>query len=72
VEDLYLHHHSDDAPGVRHHAGDHRLAASSRLYDLVVAQTSGGPGIASEVPAKYVYDFMFLSQNLGQGLRLRR
>ena len=38
-----------------------------RLYDLVVAQTSGGPGIASEVPAKYVYDAMFLSQNLGQG-----
>jgi glucose/mannose transport system permease protein len=38
-----------------------------RLYDLVVAQTSGGPGIASEVPAKYVYDYMFLAQNLGQG-----
>ena len=38
-----------------------------KLYDLVVAQTSGGPGIASEVPAKYVYDAMFLSQNLGQG-----
>jgi glucose/mannose transport system permease protein len=39
-----------------------------RVYDLVVAQTSGGPGIASEVPAKYVYDYMFLAQNLGQGL----
>ena len=38
-----------------------------RLYDLVVAQTSGGPGIASEVPAKYVYDYMFQAQNLGQG-----
>jgi glucose/mannose transport system permease protein len=38
-----------------------------RLYDIVVAQTSGGPGIASEVPAKYVYDYMFLAQNLGQG-----
>ncbi|XDA99961.1 sugar ABC transporter permease [Sulfitobacter sp. LCG007] len=38
-----------------------------RVYDLVVAQTGGGPGIASEVPAKYVYDVMFLSQNLGQG-----
>ncbi|HEX3761682.1 MAG TPA: sugar ABC transporter permease [Kofleriaceae bacterium] len=38
-----------------------------RVYDLVVAQTSGGPGIASEVPAKYVYDYMFLAQNLGQG-----
>ncbi|MFV0360130.1 carbohydrate ABC transporter permease [Tropicimonas sp.] len=38
-----------------------------KVYDLVVAQTSGGPGIASEVPAKYVYDRMFGSQNLGQG-----
>jgi glucose/mannose transport system permease protein len=38
-----------------------------KLYDLVVAQTSGGPGIASEVPAKYVYDMMFSAQNLGQG-----
>ncbi len=38
-----------------------------KLYDLVVAQTSGGPGIASEVPAKYVYDMMFQAQNLGQG-----
>ena len=38
-----------------------------KLYDLVVAQTGGGPGISSEVPAKYVYDLMFLAQNLGQG-----
>lgn len=38
-----------------------------RLYDLVVAQTGGGPGTASEVPAKYVYEFMFRAQNLGQG-----
>lgn len=38
-----------------------------RVYDLIVAQTGGGPGIASEVPAKYVYDYMFQSQNLGQG-----
>jgi glucose/mannose transport system permease protein len=38
-----------------------------KVYDLVVAQTSGGPGIASEVPAKYVYDYMFRNQNLGQG-----
>ena len=39
-----------------------------KLYDLVVAQTDGGPGVASEVPAKYVMDRLFLSQNLGQGL----
>jgi glucose/mannose transport system permease protein len=38
-----------------------------KLYDLVVAMTGGGPGTASEVPAKYVYDFMFQAQNLGQG-----
>ncbi len=38
-----------------------------KVYDLIVAQTSGGPGIASEVPAKYVIERMFQSQNLGQG-----
>ena len=38
-----------------------------KVYDLIVAQTSGGPGISSEVPAKYVYDYMFSAQNLGQG-----
>ena len=38
-----------------------------KLYDLVVAQTSGGPGNASQVPAMYVYDYMFQAQNLGQG-----
>ncbi|KZL20553.1 carbohydrate ABC transporter permease [Pseudovibrio sp. WM33] len=39
-----------------------------KLYDLVVAMTQGGPGIASEVPAKYVYDFMFARANVGQAL----
>jgi len=39
-----------------------------KLYDLVIAQTSGGPGNASQVPAMYVYDYMFTAQNLGQGL----
>lgn len=38
-----------------------------KLYDLIVAQTGGGPGIATEVPAKYVYDMMFGANNLGQG-----
>jgi glucose/mannose transport system permease protein len=38
-----------------------------KLYDLIVAQTGGGPGIATEVPAKYVYDTMFQANNLGQG-----
>ncbi|PHQ85012.1 MAG: sugar ABC transporter permease [Thalassobium sp.] len=38
-----------------------------KLYDLVVAQTNGGPGLASEVPAKYVINYMFQAQNLAQG-----
>lgn len=38
-----------------------------KVYDLVVAQTSGGPGLASQMPAIYVMDKMFLGQNLGQG-----
>jgi glucose/mannose transport system permease protein len=36
-----------------------------RLYDLVVAMTHGGPGIASEVPAKFVIDYLFERQNIG-------
>ena len=46
------------------------IAASGivRLYDLVVVLTAGGPGFASEVPAKYVYDYMFARSNLGQAL----
>jgi glucose/mannose transport system permease protein len=35
-----------------------------RLYDLSVAMTNGGPGIASEVPAKFVMDFLFERGNL--------
>ncbi len=42
-------------------------AAIIKLYDLVIAQTGGGPGLASEVPAKFVFDAMFISQNLAQG-----
>ncbi len=38
-----------------------------KLYDLVVALTNGGPGLSSEVPAKYVINYMFRAQNLGQG-----
>lgn len=38
-----------------------------KIYDLIVAQTGGGPGISTEVPAKYVYDMMFKASNLGQG-----
>jgi len=38
-----------------------------KVYDLVVAQTSGGPGIASQMPALVVMDRMFKDQNLAQG-----
>ncbi|MDJ1016492.1 MAG: sugar ABC transporter permease [Paracoccaceae bacterium] len=38
-----------------------------KVFDLIVAQTDGGPGLSTEVPAKYVYDMMFSNQNLGQG-----
>ncbi len=42
------------------------LAASVvRLYDLSVAMTNGGPGVASEVPAKFVMDNLFERQNVG-------
>jgi glucose/mannose transport system permease protein len=38
-----------------------------RIYDLVVAMTGGGPGLSSQFPAVYVYEYMFAS-NLGLGL----
>ena len=38
-----------------------------RTYDLVVAMTGGGPGLSSQFPTIYVYEFMFVS-NLSQGL----
>jgi len=42
------------------------LATSvARLYDLSVAMTNGGPGIASEVPAKFVMDHLFDRGNVG-------
>jgi glucose/mannose transport system permease protein len=40
-------------------------ASVVRLYDLSVAMTNGGPGLASEVPAKFVMDHLFERQNLG-------
>jgi glucose/mannose transport system permease protein len=36
-----------------------------RLYDLSVAMTNGGPGISSEVPAKFVMDHLFERGNIG-------
>lgn len=37
-----------------------------KIHDLVVVMTGGGPGISTEVPAKYVMDMLFQRNNLGQ------
>ena len=39
-----------------------------RVYDLVVAMTGGGPGIATNMPAVYVIQMITSSQNVGQGM----
>lgn len=36
-----------------------------KSFDLVVAMTHGGPGVASEVPAKFIMDFLFERANIG-------
>lgn len=35
-----------------------------KVYDIVVAMTGGGPGISTEVPAKFVIDYLFNRQNI--------
>jgi glucose/mannose transport system permease protein len=42
-------------------------ASIVRTYDLVVAMTGGGPGLSSQFPTLYIYEFMFVA-NLAQGL----
>ena len=41
--------------------------AVAKLYDLVVAMTQGSPGIASEVPAKFIMDNLLERSNVGLG-----
>jgi len=36
-----------------------------KVFDVVVAMTQGGPGNASEVPAKFIMDNLFLRANVG-------
>jgi glucose/mannose transport system permease protein len=36
-----------------------------KVYDVVVAMTQGGPGTASEVPAKFILDYLFGRANIG-------
>ena len=38
-----------------------------RSFDIVVALTSGGPGFASDVPAKFIYDYFFARSNIARG-----
>ena len=40
------------------------LTAVVKLYDVVVAMTQGGPGTASDVPAKYIMDHLFGRANI--------
>ena len=37
-----------------------------KSYDIVVAMTQGGPGVATEVPAKYVMDYLFERGSIGR------
>jgi len=43
------------------------LQFAIKTYDLVVALTGGGPGLATTVPTIVVYDFMFQRGELGRG-----
>lgn len=36
-----------------------------KLYDAVVSMTQGGPGTATEVPAKFIMDYLFNRANIG-------
>jgi len=36
-----------------------------KVFDIVVAMTQGGPGLASEVPAKFIIDNLFGRANIG-------
>jgi len=38
-----------------------------RSFDIVVALTNGGPGFASDVPARYVFEYFFQRGKIGQG-----
>ena len=39
---------------------------AAKVYDLVVALTDGGPGLATEVPARFIMVRLFLRQSIGQ------
>jgi glucose/mannose transport system permease protein len=39
-----------------------------RVYDLVVAMTQGGPGVASQMPAVFVIEHLQNRQNVALGM----
>jgi glucose/mannose transport system permease protein len=43
------------------------LQFAIKTFDLVAALTGGGPGIATNVPALFVYDFMFQRGQIAEG-----
>jgi len=43
-----------------------QIIGSIKVYDIVVAMTRGGPGLASDVPAKFIMDNIGARANLGQ------
>jgi glucose/mannose transport system permease protein len=43
------------------------LQFAIKTFDLALALTGGGPGIATTFPAIYVYDFMFTRGQIGEG-----
>jgi glucose/mannose transport system permease protein len=43
------------------------LQFAIKTFDLVIALTGGGPGIATTVPAIYVYDLMFQRGQMAEG-----
>lgn len=42
------------------------MVAVVKNYDLVIAMTGGGPGLSTDVPAKFVVDYEFQRANVGE------
>jgi len=40
-------------------------AGAVKNYDLVIAMTGGGPGISTDVPSKFVMEYLFERSNIG-------
>lgn len=40
---------------------------SIKAFDLIVVMTGGGPGVATDMPATFMYDFSFTYDRLALG-----